>query len=126
MFAGFLAVGAGAALGAWLRWGLSIWLNPRAPLFPPGTLVANLIGGYLVGFAVAYFLARHDLPPERRLFAVTGFLGGLTTFSTFSAEVVELLMRGDLAAGALLASAHLAGSLALTFAGFATYRALAG
>ena len=64
--------------------------------------------------------------PELRLFAVTGFLGGLTTFSTFSAEVVELLMRGDLAAGALLASAHLAGSLALTFAGFATYRALAG
>lgn len=126
MVAGFLAVGLGAALGAWLRWGFSAWLNPRAPLFPIGTLVANLVGGYLVGFAVAYFAARHDLPPEWRLFAATGFLGGLTTFSTFSAEVVELLMRGDAASAALLAFAHLAGSLLLTFAGFATFRALAG
>ena len=98
MFAGFAAVGIGAALGAWLRWGLSTWLNPRVPSFPLGTLAANLVGGYLVGFAVAFFLARHSLPPEVRLFVVTGFLGGLTTFSTFSAEVVELLMRGDWAA----------------------------
>jgi len=125
MVAGFFAVGIGAALGAWLRWGLATWLNPRLPSFPLGTLAANLIGGYLIGFAVAFFLARHSLPPEARLFVVTGFLGGLTTFSTFSAEVVELLMRGDWPAGALLASAHLAGSLLLTFAGFATFRWLA-
>lgn len=122
MIAGFAAVGIGAVLGAWLRWGLAAWLNPRLPSFPLGTLAANLVGGYLIGFAVAYFLARHSLPPEVRLFVVTGFLGALTTFSTFSAEVVELLMRGDWAVGALLAFAHLAGSLALTLAGFATFR----
>lgn len=126
MVAGFAAVGIGAALGAWLRWGLQVWLNPRTPLFPFGTLAANLVGGYLVGIAVAYFMARHDLAPEIRLFVVTGVLGGLTTFSSFSAEVVELLMRGDFAMGALLAFAHLAGSLVLTFAGFATFRLLAG
>lgn len=125
MVGGFVAVGAGAALGAWMRWGLSAWLNPQLPHFPFGTLAANLIGGYLVGFAVAYFEARHDLPPEMRLFAITGFLGGLTTFSTFSAEVVQLLGRGEYAAGGGLALAHLAGSLLLTVAGFATFRALA-
>lgn len=121
----FAAVGIGAAVGAWLRWGLSAWLNPKAPAFPLGTLAANLVGGYLVGFAVAFFIARHDLSPECRLFAITGFLGGLTTFSTFSAEVTELLMRGDYAAGLMLALAHLAGSLLLTAAGFATFRTLA-
>ena len=121
----FAVVGIGAAFGAWLRWGFSAWLNPRLPHFPLGTLAANLVGGYLVGFAVAYFLARHDLPPHWRLFVITGFLGGLTTFSTFSAEVTELLSSGEYATGALLAAAHLAGSLVLTAAGFATFRALA-
>ena len=126
MFSQFAAVGVGAALGAWLRWGLSVWLNPRAPTFPLGTLASNLIGGYLVGFAVAYFLARIDLSPEWRLFTITGFLGGLTTFSTFSAEVTELLTRGDYSLAAGLALAHLAGSLLLTAAGFTTFRVLAG
>jgi CrcB protein len=125
MIGQFAAVGCGAAFGAWLRWGLSAWLNARLPMFPLGTLASNLIGGYLVGFAVAYFLVRHDLPPEWRLFVVTGFLGGLTTFSTFSAEVTELLARGDYAAGVALAAVHLFGSLLLTAAGFASYRALA-
>jgi CrcB protein len=124
MVAQFAAVGLGAALGGWLRWGLSLWLNPRAPTFPLGTLASNLVGGYLVGFFVALFVARLDLAPEWRLFVVTGFLGGLTTFSTFSAEVSEHLMRGNYAAGFLLASVHLAGSLLLTIAGFATFRAL--
>lgn len=126
MLGQFAAVGIGAALGAWARWGLSAWLNPRVAHFPLGTLAANLVGGYLVGVAVAYFVVRHDLPPEWRLFAVTGFLGGLTTFSTFSAEVTELLARGDFGAGILLAAVHLGGSLLLTAAGFATFRALAG
>jgi CrcB protein len=124
MIGQFAAVGVGSALGAWLRWGLSAWLNARLPKFPLGTLASNLIGGYLVGFAVAYFLVRHDLSPEWRLFVITGFLGGLTTFSTFSAEVTEHLMRGDYVAGAALAALHLVGSLLLTAAGFATYRAL--
>jgi len=125
MIGQFAAVGIGGAIGSWLRWGLSTWLNGRVPKFPLGTLASNLIGGYLVGFAVAYFLVRHDLSPEWRLFVVTGFLGGLTTFSTFSAEVTELLARGDYVAGIGLAAVNLFGSLLLTAAGFATYRALA-
>lgn len=118
------AIALGATLGAWLRWGLSLWLNPRVPQFPLGTLAANLIGGYLVGLAVAYFVVRVDLPPAWRLFAITGFLGGLTTFSTFSAEVTDLLLHGEYGGGLALAATHLAGSLLLTAAGFATYRAL--
>ena len=125
MITGLMAVGIGAMLGAWLRWGLSAWLNARAPEFPLGTLASNLIGGYLVGLAVAYFAARHDLAPELRLFVITGFLGGLTTFSTFSSEVTQLLLRGDYAVGGGLALAHVAGSLLLTIAGLATFRALA-
>ena len=120
-----LAVGVGAALGAWLRWGLSLALNPRTPAFPLGTLAANLIGGYLVGLAVAWFGARTDIGLAWRLFAITGFLGGLTTFSTYSAEVVDALLRGAFAAGVGLALAHLAGSLVLTWLGILTYRALA-
>jgi CrcB protein len=125
MAGGLLAVGVGAMLGAWLRWGLSAWLNPRVPHFPLGTLAANLVGGYLVGFAVAFFAARHDLSPEVRLFAITGFLGGLTTFSTFSSEVIQLLLAGEYWTGGGLALAHLGGSLALTIAGIATFRMLA-
>ena len=125
MVSQFAAVGIGAALGAWLRWGLSTWLNPRLPQFPLGTLAANLVGGYLVGIAVAVVMARPELPPEWRLFIITGFLGGLTTFSSFSAEVTALLARGEYATGLLLAGTHLAGSLLLTAAGFATVRALA-
>jgi CrcB protein len=124
MFSQFAAVGVGAALGAWLRWGLATWLNPRVPHFPLGTLAANLVGGYVVGFAVAFFVARPDVSPEWRLFVITGILGALTTFSTFSAEVIELLARGEWTTGFLLAATHLAGSLLLTAAGFATFRAL--
>ena len=125
MLGGLIAVGVGAAFGAWLRWGLTAWLNPRIPHFPLGTLAANLVGGYLVGFAVAYFAGRHDLAPELRLFVITGFLGGLTTFSTFSSEVTQLLLRGEYLTGGSLALAHLAGSVVLTVAGIASFRALA-
>jgi fluoride exporter len=125
MFMQFAAVGVGSALGAWLRWGFASWLGPRSGTWPLGTIAANLLGGYLVGVAVAYFTLRPDLPPEWRLLVITGFLGGLTTFSTFSAEVTSLLARGDILAGAGLAALHLLGSLLLTAAGFATVRALA-
>ena len=89
-----IAIGLGAAFGAWLRWGLGLWLNPLFSELPLGTLSANLIGGYLVGLAVAFFMQQPGLSPEWRLFVITGFLGGLTTFSTFSAETVALLLRG--------------------------------
>jgi fluoride exporter len=114
---GVLAVFCGAGLGALLRWVLGLRLNPVFPTLPLGTLAANLIGGLLVGFAVAW-LGRHPgLPPEVRLFVITGFLGGLTTFSTFSAEVVNLLGRGEYGWGLASAGAHLTGSLILTAIG---------
>ena len=119
-----VAVGIGATLGAWLRWGLGEWLASRTPI-PLGTLAANLIGGFLVGVAVAALGDRTDISPAWRLFIVTGFLGGLTTFSTFSAESVALLMRGSIGWAFAHAGAHLLGSLALTAIGIATYRALA-
>lgn len=119
-------IAVGATAGAWLRFGLSHWLNPRLPHFPIGTLASNLIGGYLVGIAVAWFAANTSVAPEWRLLAITGFLGGLTTFSTFSAEVVLLLQEDRLATAAALALVHLFGSLLLTVLGFLTYRAVAG
>jgi len=113
----FLAIALGAAFGAWLRWGLGLWLNPLFPTLPYGTLAANLIGGYLIGLAIAFFAHHPGLPPEWRLFAITGFLGGLTTFSTFSAEVFTLISRGQLGWALGAASAHLLGSLACTALG---------
>lgn len=113
----FAAVGAGAALGAWLRWGLGLMLNPLFPTVPLGTLAANLIGGYLVGVAVAVFHINVDLPPEVKLLVITGFLGGLTTFSSFSAEVVALLQRAQYLWAAGTVSLHLFGSLLMTFLG---------
>jgi CrcB protein len=121
----FAAVGIGAALGAWLRWLLSTWFNPVAPALPLGTLASNLIGGYLVGVAVAFFAAHAPLAPEWRLFCITGFLGGLTTFSTFSAESVQFLMSDQYGAAFAHTASHLFGSLAATFLGFLTFRALA-
>jgi CrcB protein len=120
MWTSVLAIGIGAALGALLRWGLSVWLNGLLPAVPPGTLAANLVGGYLIGVALVFFTQQVHLPPEWRLFVITGFLGGLTTFSTFSAEVMRLLQDGRLAwAGAAMA-AHVAGSLLATWAGMLT------
>jgi CrcB protein len=122
---GFLAVAFGAVLGAWLRWGLATFLNPAHPNLPLGTLAANVGGGYAIGLAVAFFSTHASLPPEWRLACITGFLGALTTFSTFSAESVELLMAGRVGAAALHSAAHLFGSVAATFLGFLSYRALA-
>lgn len=120
----FLAVGVGAALGAWLRWGLGALLNPFLPPLPLGTLAANLLGGYLVGVAVAVFAQHPGLAPEARLLVITGFLGGLTTFSTFSAEAVHLLTRGEYAWAAGHVSIHLAGSLGMTLLGLLTVKIL--
>jgi CrcB protein len=124
MFSSMLAISCGAALGALMRWALGLGLNGLFPAIPPGTLAANLVGGYLIGLMMALFAHQVSLPPEWRLFAITGFLGGLTTFSTFSSEVVLLLQQGRLlwAAGAI--GAHVVGSLVMTFAGIATYEAL--
>lgn len=112
-----LAVGVGAALGAWMRWGLSLWLNPLATALPLGTLAANLLGGYAVGVAVTWFAQHPEWQATWRLFVVTGLLGGLTTFSTFSAEVVGQLQQGRVAAAAITSAAHLAGSLLMTWLG---------
>lgn len=121
---GFLAVFVGAGFGAGLRWWLGAVLNPLFPTLPLGTLAANLLGGYLIGVAVAYFAVHTTLPPELRLLLITGFLGGLTTFSTFSAEVVTLVTRGDFGWALAVAGAHLCGSLALTGLGIWTVHGL--
>ncbi len=113
----FLAVGVGAALGAWLRWLLGLFLNPLFVAVPLGTLAANVLGGFLVGVAVGLFHLNTHFPLAWKLFAITGFLGGLTTFSTFSAEVIERLLAGQPAVAIGLASVHLAGSLCATYLG---------
>ena len=112
----------GGGLGACLRWLLSLALNPLSHIVPLGTLAANLIGGYLIGVAAAFFAHRHDLPPELKLFAITGILGGFTTFSAFSNEVVSLIAEGRPGWASATAAAHLFGSLLLTMLGIMTVR----
>ena len=114
-----VAVSLGASLGALLRLALSESFNATFPAIPPGTLLSNLIGGYIVGIAIAFF-ATSNLPIEWRLFVITGFCGGLTTFSTFSAELVILLQQGRAGWAIAAAAAHLAGSVSMTFAGVGT------
>lgn len=120
MIYSILSISAGASIGALIRWYLAGRFNPFHPHLPPGTLAANLIGGYLIGVAIAVFASLPDLSPQWRLFVVTGFLGGLTTFSTFSAEVVIQLQQGRPGWALATAFLHLAGSLALTALGIAT------
>jgi CrcB protein len=126
MWRSFTAVAVGGALGCLFRWYLAIYLNRYFPAIPPGTLAANLIGCYIIGAALAFFASYPSFAPEWRLLLTTGFCGGLTTFSTFSAEVVLLLQSGRsiFALGAV--AAHLLGSLAMTFAGIATVTWLKG
>jgi len=111
-----MAICIGASLGALARWGLGLWLTPGG-LLPWGTLAANLVGGYLIGVAIAAFQAMPQLDPVWRLLLITGFLGGLTTFSSFSAEVVEFLMAGRYGLALLTAGLHVLGSLAMTVLG---------
>jgi len=124
LWIGAAAVGVGAALGALLRWQLSAWLNPMSDSVPAGTLAANLIGGYLVGVAMAWFAQHPDISPAWRLFAITGFLGGLTTFSTFSAEVMGMLQQGRMGVALATSALHLLGSLLATWGGLATVVAI--
>ncbi|BEP62803.1 fluoride efflux transporter CrcB [Variovorax sp. V213] len=119
-----LAVCMGASVGALARWGLALWFGADG-LMPWGTLAANLIGGYLIGVAIAVFHLLPDLDPVWRLALVTGFLGGLTTFSSFSAEVVTMLLQGRPGVALLTATAHLGGSLFFTWMGIRSVQALA-
>ena len=120
MWRSIVAVSVGSSLGALLRWWLGARLNAHFPPIPPGTLAANLIGGYVVGVAVAFFATYTAIAPEWRLLVITGFCGGLTTFSTFSAELVTLLQQGRASWALAAAAAHLGGSLLMTLAGIGT------
>jgi len=121
----WVAVGVGAALGAWLRWGLTIFLGQLHSHIQLGTLAANLVGGYLIGLLLGFFGGYPGLSPEWRLFAITGFLGGLTTFSSFSGEAMVLLQRGHYGWALAHSAVHLLGSIGFCIAGFATWRAIA-
>ncbi|MDR1661197.1 MAG: fluoride efflux transporter CrcB [Azoarcus sp.] len=124
MWKSIIAIAAGAVVGALLRWQLGNRLNALFPSLPPGTLAANLIGAYVIGLAIAFFSSHPAISPEWRLLIVTGFCGGLTTFSTFSAEIAGLLQQGRplWAAGAI--AAHVAGSVLMTLAGIWTLHGL--
>ena len=121
MLKSILVISLGAAVGAVLRWALGLKLNSLLPELPPGTLVANLIGAYIIGVAIAYFATAPAISGEWRLLIITGFCGGLTTFSTFSAEVVSLLQEGRAAMAGGVVAVHVIGSVAMTFLGIGSY-----
>ncbi|MBF0462816.1 MAG: fluoride efflux transporter CrcB [Magnetococcales bacterium] len=122
MWKSILAISLGSAIGALLRWVLGTQLNSLFPAVPPGTLVANLVGGYIIGVAIAFFAQTPDIAPEWRLLIITGFCGGLTTFSTFSAEVTTLLQEGRLTWALLAIGTHVSGSLLMTLAGLVSWQ----
>ncbi|MCT8945359.1 fluoride efflux transporter CrcB [Pseudomonas iridis] len=121
MLKSLIVIAVGASLGAWLRWLLGMKLNALFPTIPPGTVVANMVGGYIIGLAIAFLAASPTLSPEWRLLIITGFCGGLTTFSTFSAETVALIQEGRLLWALGSISLHVVGSLAMTAAGLLSY-----
>ncbi len=124
MLKSLIAIAIGAAAGAWIRWGLGMSLNGLFPTMPPGTVLANLVGGYIIGLALAFFASNPSISQEWRLLIMTGFCGGLTTFSTFSAETLTLIQEGRMvwALGAI--SVHVIGSLVMTALGLLTYQFL--
>lgn len=122
MLKSLMVIAVGASLGAWLRWILGMKLNALFPTIPPGTVVANMVGGYIIGLAIAFLAASPTLSPEWRLLIITGFCGGLTTFFTFSAETVALIQEGRLVWALGSISLHVAGSLAMTAAGLLSYQ----
>jgi fluoride exporter len=117
MWKSFIAVALGGSLGCLFRWFLGVTLNSYFPAIPPGTLASNLIAGYIIGVAVAFFASYSGLSPEWRLFVITGFCGGLSTFSTFSSEIVTLLQQDRLLVACGAAAVHLSGSVLMTLAG---------
>jgi fluoride exporter len=121
MWKSIVAICVGGSLGSLLRWWLGMLLNAYFPTVPPGTLTANLVGGYIIGLAVAFFATYGALAPEWRLLVITGFCGGLTTFSTFSAEITALLQQGRVLWAFGAAATHLGGSILMTFAGIGTF-----
>jgi len=126
MWKSVVAICVGASLGALLRWWLGAQLNSLFPTIPPGTLAATLVGGYIVGVAIAFFATYTAIPPEWRLLVITGFCGGLTTFSTFSAEIVTLMQQGRAMWACGAAAAHLCGSVLMTLAGIGTVQWIRG
>ena len=122
MLKSLLVIAIGASLGAWLRWFLGLKLNALFPTIPPGTVMANMVGGYIIGLAIAFLAASPTLSPEWRLLIITGFCGGLTTFSTFSAETVALIQEGRLLWALGSISLHVIGSLVMTAAGLLSYQ----
>ena len=124
MWPSILAIFCGAGLGALLRAGFNLATVGVGSMLPLGTFISNMVGGYLIGIAVAFFGNNPSLSPEWKLFVITGFLGGLTTFSSFSAEVVGFMQRGEVTWALGTALLHLLGSLCLTFLGILTYQAL--
>lgn len=125
MLKAVVAIALGSSLGALLRWQLGLRLNGLFPSIPPGTLAANLLGGYIIGLALAYFADAPEIPPEWRLLIVTGFCGGLTTFSTFSAEIATLVKDAAVLRAATAIAVHVSGSVGMTIAGIATWSAFA-
>jgi fluoride exporter len=126
MWKSVVAICVGASVGALLRWWLGAQLNNLFPAVPPGTLAANLVGGYIIGLAIAFFASYAAIAPEWRLLVITGFCGGLTTFSTFSAEIVTLLQQGRSMWALGAAAAHLGGSVVMTLAGIGTVNWIKG
>ncbi|MBM1206687.1 MULTISPECIES: fluoride efflux transporter CrcB [Pseudomonas] len=124
MLKSLIVIAIGASVGAWLRWLLGIKLNALFPTIPPGTVVANMVGGYLIGLTIAFLAASPSLSPEWRLLIITGFCGGLTTFSTFSAETVTLIQEGKLLWALGSISLHVVGSLTMTTAGLLSYQVI--
>ena len=124
MWPSIIAIFCGAGLGALLRAGFNLATVGVASMLPLGTFISNMVGGYLIGIAVAFFGNNPNLSPEWKLFVITGFLGGLTTFSSFSAEVVEFMQRGEVTWALGTALLHILGSLCLTLLGILTYQAL--
>ncbi len=124
MLNAIIAISVGSALGALLRWQLGLKLNEFFPTLPPGTLAANIVGGYIIGLAVAFFANTNDVAPEWRLFIITGFCGGLTTFSTFSAEVVTLLQAGRIGWAATTILTHVSTSIVATIVGLLSWELL--